>query len=308
MKISFLALLLIATALTINIATGAAHFPALTGRVVDEAGLLTPDQRQALEKKLEDIERRTSVQIVIATIPSLEGEPIEDYSIRLAQQWRIGQKGLDNGVIILVAKAEHKIRIEVGYGLEPVIPDGLAGRIIREQITPYFRANDYYGGLNAAVDGLVLAAKKEYPEHAVESPKGAPVNRDVGGLFFCLFIAGIIWFTISRIFAGAGCLIPYLVSGILAAFLLPIALLTCGWIQTATAMVVAPFGFVFGILMTPILRSWSNGPGSRNWKQGRWTSPTYYPGRGGGWGGGSGGGGFSGGGGGFGGGGASGGW
>src|SRR3990172_2012534 len=108
-----------------------AALPALTGRVVDRAGILSPEEEQRLTTKREAIENETSVQFVIATVPSLEGEPIEDYSIRLAGEWKIGQAGLDNGAIILVVPSERRIRIEVGYGLEPVIPDLLAGRIIR---------------------------------------------------------------------------------------------------------------------------------------------------------------------------------
>lgn len=284
--------------------------PPLTGRVVDEASLLTPNQRAELERKLEEIERSTSIQIVIVTIPSLDGEPIEDYSIRLAQQWRIGQKGLENGVVILVAKAERKVRIEVGYGLESVIPDGMAGRIIREQITPRFRQNDYYGGLNAAVDALVLAARKQYPATSPASPKTAPETPRVENLIFPILIAGILWFSIASAFAGAGCIVPYLISGLSAAVLFPFALLMSGW--TSLLNFWLPLGgFFFGVLMTPILRSMKNERGSDRWKRRTWTTPSYRrAGRGGGFGGGwgGGGGGFSGGGGRFGGGGASGGW
>ncbi len=104
-----------------------AALPALTGRVVDRAGILSPEEEASLTAKLEQIENQTSVQFVVATIPSLEDEPIEDFSIRLAEAWKIGQAGLDNGAIIVVVPSERRIRIEVGYGLEPVIPDGLAG-------------------------------------------------------------------------------------------------------------------------------------------------------------------------------------
>lgn len=286
-----------------------ATIPPLTGRIVDEASLLTPEQRAELERKLEKIERTTSIQIVIVTIPSLDGEPIEDYSVRLAQQWRIGQKGLDNGVVILVAKAERKVRLEVGYGLESVIPDGLAGRIIREQITPRFRQNDYYGGLNAAVDAILLASRKEYPAVSPETPR-VPDTPSVENLIFPILIAGILWFSIASAFAGAGCVIPYLVSGLSAAVLFSIAILMSG--MTSFLNFWLPLGgFLFGVIMTPILRSMKNERGSDRWKRGTWTSPSYRRGgRGGGFGGGfgGGGGGFSGGGGSFGGGGASGGW
>ena len=145
-----------------------APIPALTGRVVDTAGILSSIEESDLTRRLELIENETSVQIVIATIPSLQGEPIEDFSLRLAEAWKIGQVDLDNGVIVVVVPDERRIRIEVGYGLEAVIPDGLAGRIIRDRMAPAFRDEDYYGGLVSAVEGLELAARKEYPE----SPQG----------------------------------------------------------------------------------------------------------------------------------------
>src|SRR3990172_11109772 len=159
--------------------------PALPGRVVDRAGILSPDEEASLTRKLESIENETSVQFVIATVPSLEGEPIEDYSIRLAEEWKIGQAGLDNGAIILVVPSERGIRIEVGYGLEPVIPDGLAGRIIRERVAPAFQAENYYQGLLAAVEGLELAARREYPEAPARPRSSEPsVGINLGALLF----------------------------------------------------------------------------------------------------------------------------
>ncbi len=152
-----------------------ASLPPLTGRVVDQASLLTPEERGRLETKLEQLEAGTSVQIVIATIPSLQGESLEDYSIRLAEAWKMGQADLDNGVIVLVARDDLLVRIEVGYGLEAVIPNDLAWRILRERITPSFLANDYYGGLLAAVEGLELAVRREYPE-----PSGLPQRARAG--------------------------------------------------------------------------------------------------------------------------------
>ena len=288
----------------------ALSIPPLTGRIVDKADMLSAEQEAALTQKLADIEQQTSVQIVILTIPSLEGEPIEDYSIRVADEWKIGQKKLDNGAMILVSKAERKVRIEVGYGLEPVITDGMAGTIIRERLAPRFRENDFYGGINAAVDGLVLAAKKEYPETGAGGQKQTgPPQKDIGSLAFALFFAVMIWFSIAGIFASRGCL-AYIVSALTGGALLPGALLFSGWIAPASFLMTAPVGIVLGLLFTPLLRSMRNSRGSGRWKRSTWTYP-YFPGSGGGgrWGGGGfGGGGFGGGGGRFGGGGASGGW
>lgn len=135
--------------------------PALKGRVNDYADMLTTGEVADLEEKLELEEKETSNQIVILTIPSLEGEVLEDFSIRVADQWKIGQKGKDNGVIILVARDEKKLRIEVGRGLEGALTDLLSGRII-ESMKPEFRAGRYYDGLNLCVDSVIKGIKGEY--------------------------------------------------------------------------------------------------------------------------------------------------
>jgi len=113
------------------------NVPALKGRVNDYADMLSPGETAELQAKLEQHEKETSNQIVILTVPSLEGEVLEDFSIRVADKWKIGQKGKDNGVIILIARDEKKIRIEVGRGLEGVLTDLLSGRIIEEMKTPF---------------------------------------------------------------------------------------------------------------------------------------------------------------------------
>jgi len=125
--------------------------PAPTARVNDYAAVLQPADRERLEATLAERERATGVQMVIAVFKSLEGESLEDYSIRLAQRWRIGQKGLDDGLILLVFLQERKVRVEVGYGLEPTITDVVASQIIRERIAPRFREGRYAAGLDAAV-------------------------------------------------------------------------------------------------------------------------------------------------------------
>ena len=135
--------------------------PAPTARVNDYASLLPPAARGRLEATLAERERATGVQMAIAIFPSLEGESLEDYSIRLAQEWRLGQKGLDDGLILLVFVKERKVRVEVGYGLEPTITDVVAARVIRETIAPRFREGQYAVGLEAAVAAVFerIAAK-----------------------------------------------------------------------------------------------------------------------------------------------------
>jgi uncharacterized protein len=122
--------------------------------VNDYARLLSPDAERHLEAKLADRERATGAQMVVAIFPSLEGENDADFGIRLAERWRVGQKGLDNGVILLVFVQDRKVRAEIGYGLEPVLTDAVAAQIIREAIAPRFREQRYAAGLEAAVDAV----------------------------------------------------------------------------------------------------------------------------------------------------------
>jgi uncharacterized protein len=139
----------------------ALDIPALKGRINDYAAMLTPGEVAALDGKLELHEKETSNQVVILTVPSLEGEVLEDFSIRVADQWKIGQKGKDNGVIILIALQEKKIRIEVGRGLEGVLTDLMSGRIIQD-MKPSFKAGRYYDGLDLCVDDVIKVIKGEY--------------------------------------------------------------------------------------------------------------------------------------------------
>ncbi len=132
----------------------AADFPALTGRVVDNAGLIDAASEVLLTQKLEDFEKKGSDQIVVATVPSLGGQDIETYANGLFRFWKLGQAGENNGVLLLVAKDDRKMRIEVGYGLEGAVTDVDAGRIIREWITPRLAEGDTFGGIEAGVAAL----------------------------------------------------------------------------------------------------------------------------------------------------------
>jgi uncharacterized protein len=128
---------------------------------MDRTGLLAPDSRRSLEQSLEAFETKTGHQIVVHITPSLEGLAIEEYSLRVAEAWKIGQKGLDNGVILTVAPNEREVRIEVGYGLEGVLPDAICARIIREQITPEFRAGRMAAGVVAGVRAIEAVTEGE---------------------------------------------------------------------------------------------------------------------------------------------------
>jgi uncharacterized protein len=127
------------------------RFPAMTGRVVDGAGLLSSDERQRIEATLKGLESKSSDQLVVVTLRSLEGLTIEDYGYRLGRAWGIGQQGTNNGVLLLVAPAERKVRIEVGRGLEGQLTDALSSLIVQNALLPAFRRGDWSGGIEAAV-------------------------------------------------------------------------------------------------------------------------------------------------------------
>jgi len=148
----------------------AASIPAYPeGYVNDYAHLLTPSQSQHLTQFLHRFEQKTSDQVVVATFNSLQGQPLEDFSIKLADKWKIGQKGRDNGVILLIFKNDKRLRIEVGYGLEGVLTDATSGLIIRHNISPYFKKGQYYDGINSGLTAITQAIKGKYT---------APTNTD----------------------------------------------------------------------------------------------------------------------------------
>ncbi len=160
----------------------AISFPQLTGRVVDEAGLLSPEREQALSAKLEALENNTTDQVVVVTLASLNGYDIADYGYRLGRHWGIGQKGKDNGVLLIVAPNERKVRIEVGYGLEGVLTDAKSSRIIQNRILPAFKRGDFSGGIEAGVDAIVSVLRYPGAEIPRDSRKGG--NDDIGSFFF----------------------------------------------------------------------------------------------------------------------------
>ena len=146
----------------------AANLHALTiperpdGYVTDRAQILSDSVHEQLESRLQAFERETSNQIVVAAFPSLEGESLEDFSIHLAEKWKIGQKDKDNGVILLIFKNDRKVRIEVGYGLEGSLPDAICQHIIQQEIVPQFRQAHYDEGISKAIDALMAATQGEY--------------------------------------------------------------------------------------------------------------------------------------------------
>ena len=152
-----LCLLLCATALH-----AAPDFPALTGRVVDEANLMSRKQAHQLAQQLAVFEKRSGVQLVVVSIDTLAGDTIEEYGYQLGRHWGIGQKGKNNGVLLIIAQDERKVRIEVGYGLEGALPDAIAANIIQTRILPAFKRGDMVAGVVAGSQGIMQALAGEY--------------------------------------------------------------------------------------------------------------------------------------------------
>lgn len=145
--------LLLATLLAVAPAV-ALEVPFLTGRVNDHAGLLSGEQRESLENLLAELEKNTTAQVAVLTIPSLEGENLEEYSLRVADTWKLGQREKDNGVLFLISTGDRAMRLEVGYGLEGVLPDATCRRILDGLVRPRFRAGDFPGGIEAGVKAV----------------------------------------------------------------------------------------------------------------------------------------------------------
>jgi uncharacterized protein len=267
--------------------------PPLKGRVTDLTGTLKAEQTASLEQMLQSFEARKGTQIAVLMLPSTTPETIEQYALRVAEQWKIGRKKVDDGVVLVVAKDDRTVRIEVGYGLEGVLNDATANRIIREVIVPRFREGDFYGGLSAALDRMIRVIDGEPlppPTRAAPQAQGG-LLQSLPVLLVLAFVAGAILrrvlgrFLGSMATGGAVGALAWLLAGTLAVALL--------------AGIVAFFFTLIG-----------GTGGGRRYHGG---FPGGYRGGwgGGGWGGGfggSGGGGFGGGGGSFGGGGASGRW
>lgn len=142
-------------------------FPALTGRVVDQANLLSPADEQRLTAASAAVEREIGPQFVVVTVSSLQGHSIEDYGVQLGRTWRIGSSAHNDGVMLIVAPNEHKVRIEVGYGLERRVTDPFASRVIRERIVPRFRANDFPGGIIAGSEAIVARLRSRQSDREI---------------------------------------------------------------------------------------------------------------------------------------------
>src|SRR6202051_4050902 len=158
----------------------ALDFPALSGRVVDQAGVMSAASKSDIEAKSKALEDKSGIQLVVATVKSLQGSDIESYANQLFRFWKLGEAKKNNGVLLLVAPAEHKVRIEVGYGLEGTLTDALSSVIITSAIAPRFKANDFSAGIERGVDGIIAVLTTD----AAEWHRQAKVRSDAPTVAF----------------------------------------------------------------------------------------------------------------------------
>ena len=174
-------------------ASFALNFPALTGRIVDQANIIQPATRAALETKLAELESKSGIQLVIATVNSLEGQDIEPYANELFRNWKLGEKEKNNGVLLLVAPNDRRVRIEVGYGLEKTLTDALSKVIITNAITPRFKAGDFSGGISRGVDDIITVLTTDAPEWEQRPSLRLDKNQQADPTSWILFFAFLVF-------------------------------------------------------------------------------------------------------------------
>ncbi|BFU94634.1 MAG: conserved protein of unknown function [Nitrospira sp.] len=286
-----LRLLVLITLLLVAIPLFALEVPPLTGRVVDSAHVLPTSDVDSLTASLKAHEEKTTNQVAVLIVPSLESEPLEEYAHRVATSWKLGQRGADNGVLLLIAVKERRLRIEVGYGLEGTLTDLRSAHIIRDEIVPRFKVGDMSGGVRAGTEAILKTIEGTYEAKGRSAARrGWGQETDALQLVFIGvvvgFLAGIVLSQgLRRTRALFGSLLAYLVA------------------QSASMALGVAAAAVTAFLLWLVL--WTNRGG---WNRRTYDDWTWYSSRGGGWSGGSSDSGFSGGGGDFGGGGASGNW
>jgi len=249
--------------------------PPLKARVIDLTHTLSTSQAQTLESRLRDFERGKGSQIAVLMLPSTQPETIEEYSIRVAEAWKIGRARVDDGVILVIAKNDRKLRVEVGRGLEGAIPDAVAKRVVSDVITPLFRSGDFYGGIAAGTDALMKLIEGE----GLPAPRSgvtlSGIHRAIDfQTIFWLFVALVLTHALfKRLFGrviGAG-----ISGGIVGAIV---------WVAAGVlvfAIVGGLIGFVVALINGLGSRGggWSSGPGG--WSGGGWSGGGGYSGGGG---------------------------
>lgn len=276
-----------------------AEVPYLSGRVNDSAGLLSPDMAKELEALLQQHEDSTSNQVVLLTIPTLEGEQLEEYSIKVVDNWKLGRKGKDNGVLLLVVRDDRKVRIEVGRGLEGDLPDITCGTIIRKEIVPRFKEGEYEAGIHNGIVAILAAIKGSYAADAGNDDTTSLGGKILMSLFF-LAVVGV--FTALVVFTkgGGSWFLYFFLYPFWSAFPMAIFGLTTGlaiFLSYAVGVLLLKWWFAKSTAGQALFKNWSGskifGSSVGSWSSGGGTSS---------------GGSFSGGGGSFSGGGASGSW
>jgi len=190
------------------LATAAAFaltFPQLTGRVVDEAGVIDAATKQAITDKLAAVEAKSGDQIVVVTLKSLQDTSLEDYGYQLGRAWGIGQKEKNNGALLIVAPNERKVRIEVGYGLEGALTDAVTRLIIQNAILPRFRAGDFSGGISRGVDDIIQVVSgdaEEFQRRAAQRPDKAPQGVDAATVIFVIFMLVVVFMMLRNAQGG----------------------------------------------------------------------------------------------------------
>jgi uncharacterized protein len=198
-------LLVAAIAILVTAAAFALTFPQLTGRVVDEAGVLDDATRQAITDKLAGVEARSGDQVVVVTLKSLQDTSIEDYGYQLGRAWGIGEKDKNTGAILIVAPNERKVRIEVGYGLEGALTDAVTRLIIQNAILPRFRTGDFAGGISRGVDDIIQVVSgdaEDFQRRAAQRPDKAPQGVDVATIIFVIFMLFVVFMMLRNAQGG----------------------------------------------------------------------------------------------------------
>jgi len=288
-QINLLFTIIIFIGYTSSFAQELQQIPELKSPVTDLTNTLSGNQIKNIESDILGFQKETGSQVGVLIVATTEPEAIEQYSIRVVEQWKLGREGIDDGVLLIVAKNDRKMRIEVGFGLEGAIPDAYAKRVIEQIIKPEFRSGDFYHGIAkgvAALEDLIRGEELPEPTHATQSSEQNSISKYLNGLFPILIIVVAIGnFALKKVLGKKA-----------GSIVFAIIVLIAGWLLFNLII-----GFVMSIILTAIMGS--SGRGGRG-GGGMW----YGGGFSGGSGGSSFGGGFSGGGGSFGGGGASGGW
>ena len=284
-------------AFLVPLIVAAADIPPLKSRVTDLTGTLSAEQRSALEQTLAEFERRKGAQLAVLMVATTQPETVEQYAVRVEEAWKLGRKGVDDSLLLVIAKNDRRLHIEVGYGLEGVVPDAVAKRVIEDDIVPRFKTGDFYGGIRAGTDRLMrLVEGEKLPPPIARNTHPHAEGFSLGALIPILFVLLIFGGVLRAIFGG-----------FVGASLTGTAFGLIGWAFTGLLLAGVAIGVIaflvalFGLVPSAGRRGWGGG----------WSSGGYGGGWGGGFGGGGGGfggGGFSGGGGSSGGGGASGSW